>query len=158
MEVDVTGVALIVDQMRRSFEGEAWHGPHVMEILEGVTAQRAAARPIPEAHSIWELALHMTTWSRVVVRRLKGEAYEPSDAENYPAIPDKSGAAWTRTVESLRAAHEAVLAVVKKLPESRLTEIVPGKPYTIEFMLHGLVHHDLYHAGQMALLKKAKLG
>ena len=147
--------AIIIDQMRRSFDGDAWHGPAVMEVLKGVTGQQAAAKPIADAHSIWELVLHMTTWSGVVLRRLKGEVVEPTAAEDYPAIPDRSEAAWKLAVESLRRTHDGLLAAVEKLPESCLADTVPGKPYSFEFMLHGVVQHDLYHAGQIALLKKA---
>lgn len=148
-------LATIHEQMRCSFDGDAWHGPAVMEILKGVTAQQAAAKPIANAHSIWELVLHMTTWSGVVVRRLRGEAVEPTDAEDYPPVQDKSEAAWQRAVESLGRGHEALLTAVENLSESGLADVVPGKPYTVEFMLHGVVQHDLYHAGQIALLKKA---
>ena len=151
----MTPVALIVDQMRRSFDGDAWHGPSVIEILEGFTAKQAAAKPIPQAHSAWELVLHMTTWSKVVLRRLAGQAYEPSDAENYPSIPDKSENAWKQAVEALRRSHDDLVRAMEKLPETRLPDIVPGKPYSVEFMLHGIVQHDLYHAGQIAILKKA---
>ncbi|HVP44063.1 MAG TPA: DinB family protein [Terriglobales bacterium] len=151
----MAALATITDQMRRSFDGDAWHGPAVMEILKGVTARQAAAKPLSGAHSIWELVLHLTTWSSVVTRRLKGEALEPTAAEDYPAISDQSEAAWQRAVESLRRTHDALLAAVERLPESRLADAVPGKPYSFEFMLLGVVQHDLYHAGQIALLKKA---
>ncbi|MBZ5647144.1 MAG: DinB family protein [Acidobacteriia bacterium] len=145
----------IQDNLRRSFEGDAWHGPAMMEILKGVSAKQAAARPIPNAHSIWELVLHVTTWQSVVVRRLKGEAYDPSPAQDYPPISDKSAAAWEHDLATLRHVHAELNAAVDRLPESRLTEIVPGAKYTIEFMLQGVIQHDLYHAGQMAILKKA---
>jgi uncharacterized damage-inducible protein DinB len=151
----VPALPTIQDNLRRSFEGDAWHGPAVMEILKDISAKQAAARPIPNAHSIWELVLHVTTWQSVVVRRLKGEAYDPSAAEDYPPISDKSAAAWERDLATLRHVHAELNAAVDRLPESRLTEIVPGAKYTIEFMLQGVIQHDLYHAGQMAILKKA---
>jgi len=151
----VPALPTIQDNLRCSFEGDAWHGPAVMEILKGVSAKQAAARPIPNAHSIWELVLHVTTWQSVVVRRLKGEAYNPSPAEDYPPISDKSAAAWKRALATLRRTHAELTAAVNRLPESRLSEIVPGAKYTIEFMLEGVIQHDLYHVGQMALLKKA---
>lgn len=148
-------VALIQDQLRRSFEGRAWHGPAVMEILKGVTARQAAARPIGNAHSIWELVLHMTAWHRAVLARLQGGLGRVSAARNFPAVTDTGEAAWRRAIEELRHSHAEIMASVNALPKSRLSETVRGKKYTLEFMLHGLIQHDLYHAGQMALLKKA---
>lgn len=148
-------LAIIQDQLHRSFEGEAWHGPAVLEILKDVTARQAAAKPIPGIHSIWELVLHVATWQRIVTRRLKGEACEPTPAQNFPKVRDKSAGAWKRALALLGGRHGELAAAVAALPEARLSEIVPGKNYTVEFMLHGAIQHDLYHAGQMALLKKA---
>ncbi len=151
----MSALSTIRENLRRTFEGEAWHGPSVLEILLGVAAQQAAFRPIPGAHTIWELVLHITTWESVVTRRLKGEAFEPSPEEDYPAVRNTGEADWKRTLESLRRGHEALVAAVAELPESRLNEMVPGKDYTVEFMLLGIIQHNLYHAGQLALLKKA---
>lgn len=148
-------VAIIQDQMRRSFEGGAWHGPAVMQILKGVTARQAAAKPIPNAHSIWELVLHVTAWHRSVLARLQGGLGRVSAARNFPAVTDTGEAAWRRAIAELRHSHAELMAGVKNLPKSRLSATVRGKKYTFEFMLHGVIQHDLYHAGQMALLKKS---
>jgi uncharacterized damage-inducible protein DinB len=150
----VPALPTIQDHLRRSFEGDAWHGPSMLEILQGVTAEQAAARPIANAHSIWELVLHVAAWEGVVVRRLQGEAVELTGAKDFPPVWDTSAAAWKRTIESLHHSHEALRTSVASLPESRLTDIVPGKEYTVDFMLQGVVQHDLYHAGQLVLLKK----
>jgi uncharacterized damage-inducible protein DinB len=149
--------ARIADQLRRSFSGDAWHGDSVFEILEDVTAAHAAARPIKNAHSIWELVLHMAAWDGAVLRRLGGAAVELSDAQNFPAVTDASEAAWRAALAEVRRAHEALVAAASVLPDSRLDQIVPGKKgahYTFYYMLHGVVQHELYHAGQIALLKK----
>ena len=84
----------IADQLRRAFDGEAWHGDSLLEILEGVTAAQAAARPIASAHTIWELVLHIAAWDGAALRRLGGAAVELADAENFPPVPDVSDAAW----------------------------------------------------------------
>src|ERR1700685_1416006 len=86
--------ARIADQLHRSFDGEAWHGDALFEILEGVTADRASARPIKSAHSIWELVLHIAAWDDAVRQRLGGVAVTLSDAENFPPVTDTSEAAW----------------------------------------------------------------
>jgi len=153
----MTEATRIADQLRRAFGGEAWHGDSVFEILDGVTAAQAAAHPIKNAHSIWELVLHIAAWDGAVLRRLGGVAVELSDAENFPRVTDASGAAWRAALARVRRVHEELVAAVATLPESRLYEMVPGKEgahYTFYYMLHGVAQHELYHAGQIALLKK----
>jgi len=147
----------IADQLRRAFDGEAWHGDSVFEILEGITAAQAAARPIAGAHTIWELVLHIAAWDGAVLRRLGGAAVELSDAENFPAVTDTSEEAWRAALARVRHVHHDLAAAVAVLADSRLDDIVPGKEeahHTFYYMLHGVVQHELYHAGQIALLKK----
>jgi uncharacterized damage-inducible protein DinB len=146
----------INDQLKRAFEGKAWHGPSVSEVLEGVTAEQAAAHPISGAHSIWELTLHIATWERVGRRRIEESIpIDVSDEEDWPAVGDTSDDAWSSTLEELKLNHEALRAAIRMLDEARLEEIVPGTQYSIYFLLHGVIQHDLYHAGQIGLLKKA---
>jgi uncharacterized damage-inducible protein DinB len=147
----------IADQLRRAFEGEAWHGDSLFEILEGVTAAQAVARPIASAHTIWELVLHIAAWDGVVVRWLAGTTATLSDAENFPPVTNTSEAAWRKALAEVRSVHEKLVAAVAAFPDTRLDEIVPGKEgahFTFYFVLHGVVQHELYHAGQIALLKK----
>lgn len=149
----------IADQLRRAFDGEAWHGDSLFQILEGVTAAQAAARPITRAHTIWELVLHIAAWDGAVLRRIGGVAVALSDEENFPLVTDTSDAAWRKTVAEVRRVHQGLIETVAALPDSRLNDIVPGKDhegahYTFYYMLHGVVQHELYHAGQIALLKK----
>ncbi|MGZ7029964.1 MAG: DinB family protein [Terriglobales bacterium] len=153
----MTEAARIADQLRRAFSGNAWHGDSVFEILESVTPAQASARPVKRAHTIWELMLHIAAWDGAVLRRLSGDAVELSDAENFPAVTDVSEAAWHKTLAEVRRVHEELVKTVAALPDSRLDQTVPGKQgahYTFYYMLHGLVQHELYHAGQIALLKK----
>ncbi|MGI9102919.1 MAG: DinB family protein [Terriglobales bacterium] len=147
-------LARIADQIRHAVHGEAWHGPAVLEILEGMDANTAAAHPIAGAHSVWELLLHMTVWTRVVLRRLAGETVQPTPAENFPPV-DGGAAGWSAAIEDFQNAQRALLAKLNSMTDDALRLPTPGKPYDFYFMLHGLVQHHLYHAGQMALLKKA---
>lgn len=147
-------VARIADQMRRAYDGEAWHGPALRELLQGISASQAAAHPLPGRHSIWELVGHIAAWKRVVVRRLAGETVnELSPAENFPQPPDPTEAAWEKMKSSLEDAQRRLLAAVEGLSEERLLGPVPGKDYTAYYLLHGVVQHDLYHGGQIALLR-----
>src|SRR4051794_7218988 len=96
-------VERIADQFHRAFAGQAWHGPSVLSLLEGVTAQQAAAHPVPGAHSIWELTLHIAAWERACKLRLEGDAAQLSDEEDWPAVPDVSDEAWSNTKQHLEA-------------------------------------------------------
>jgi uncharacterized damage-inducible protein DinB len=156
-KTDRPEAARIADQLRRAFDGNAWHGDSVFEILEGVAAAQAAAHPIKNAHSIWELVLHIAAWDGAVLRRLGGAAVELSDAENFPPVTGASETAWRAALAEVRRVHAKLIAAVAALPDSRLDQIVPGKKgahYTFYYMLHGVVQHELYHAGQITLLKK----
>ncbi|MFY9841812.1 MAG: DinB family protein [Terriglobales bacterium] len=147
----------IADQLRRAFDGEAWHGDSLFEILEGVTAEQASPRPIKGAHTIWELVLHIAAWDGAVLRRMGGTAVSLSDAENFPPVADTSEASWRDALAQARRLHHDLVAAVAEFPDSRLYDMVPGKEgahYTFYYMLHGVVQHELYHAGQIALLKK----
>jgi uncharacterized damage-inducible protein DinB len=142
----------IQDQIRRSLDGEAWHGPPVMKVLAGVDAGMAAARPIPGAHTIWELVLHMSAWAGVVLSHLRGERRTLSDEEDWPA-PAGDAQAWLADVCRLEQIHRAVIEALSTLEDAQLdAPVAPG--LSLYVLLHGLVHHDLYHAGQIALLAK----
>jgi uncharacterized damage-inducible protein DinB len=151
--------ARLADQIRRAFEGEAWHGDSMLELLADVDAKIAAAHPIKNAHSIWELILHIAAWDDAVLRRTGGTAVALSDQENFPPVHDASDAAWRKAVEHLKNAHDQLVKAVAAFPDSRLMEQVPGKSakyYNFFYMFSGIVQHELYHAGQIALLKKFK--
>jgi len=146
----------INDQLKRAFEGKAWHGPSVSEVLAGVTAEQAAARPISDAHSIWEITLHIATWERVGRRRIQESApIDVSDDEDWPEVEDTSEEAWKRTLDEVRGNHLSLREAIAGLDEPGLGDIVPGTTYSVYFLLNGVIQHDLYHAGQIALLKKA---
>jgi uncharacterized damage-inducible protein DinB len=147
----------IADELRRAFYGEAWHGDSLMEILRGVTAAQAAARPIKSAHSIWELVLHISAWDGAARRRMTGAVVALTGDANFPPVTNSSEASWQRTLEQVRRVHDDLVDEVSKFPDARLAEPVPGKEgahYNFAYMLHGLAQHAAYHAGQIALLKK----
>jgi uncharacterized damage-inducible protein DinB len=156
-EILMSEIDLIVDQLKRALDGEAWHGPALMEILEGVDAASAASRPLSSAHSIWELVLHLTGWENVIIRRIvTGKPAELSDAENFGgAITDQSETAWRNAVSKLIQKHSELIKTASSLPEARLNDPVPGRDYNNRFMLLGAVQHVAYHSGQIALLKKS---
>ncbi len=146
----------INSQLKRAYQGEAWHGPSLCELLDGVTAEQAAARPIAGAHSIWELVNHIIAWEQIAKRRLEGDPVKnPPDEMNFPPVTNTSESAWQKTLEQLADSNKSKREDVKQNEDSRLDELVPEADYSNYFMLHGVIQHDLYHAGQIALLKKA---
>jgi uncharacterized damage-inducible protein DinB len=148
----------LADQIRRAFEGECWHGDSLLEILSDVKADTAAARPIKTAHSIWELVLHIAAWDDAVLRRIGGAVVNLSDHQNFPPVADRSEKAWRATIENVRKSHAALAKAVNEFPDSRLDQQVQGKSasyYTFFYMFAGIVQHELYHAGQIVMLKKA---
>ena len=149
----------IRDQFRRAFDGEAWHGPSVMALLNGVTAAQAAEHPIRGAHSIWELTLHIRAWEGACLRRLNGDPAQLSDQEDWEPVNDFSEASWEKTKHDLRDTHEQLLQAIDALDDSRLDQPILDHPEikfsSVYVTLHGGVQHDLYHAGQIAILKKA---
>jgi uncharacterized damage-inducible protein DinB len=147
------------DQIRRAFEGHAWHGDSLLTLLADVNAKKAAAHPIKNAHSIWELVLHVAAWDGAVLRRTGGAAVHLSDKQNFPPVLDTSEAAWQKAVQHLKQTHNDLVKAVAAFPDSRLQEQVPGKKakfHNFFYMFSGIVQHELYHAGQIALLKKFK--
>jgi len=148
-------VARILDQFDRAFRGEAWHGPCLQDLLQGTTAQDAAKHGVAGAHSIWELVNHVAAWHQIVRRELAGEAVEVTPDMDWPPVWEATEISWKRTLEHLDESRQRLRADADKLKEAELGETPKGQKYTRYVMLHGLVQHDLYHAGQIAILKKA---
>jgi uncharacterized damage-inducible protein DinB len=145
------------DLMQRSFEGGAWHGPSLRPLLQDVTAEQAAARPIPGARTIWETTLHLTAQEDAARRRLEGEPRGTlANGESWPPMGDTSRAAWRRARDRFEDVHRRLRRAVAAVPEERLCTTVPGRDYPMYLMLHGLVQHAQYHAGQIVLLQQAQ--
>jgi uncharacterized damage-inducible protein DinB len=128
----------------------------VLELLAGVSAAQAARHPIAGAHSIWELALHIGSDYDLVLRRLAGDGRPVSPGEDWPACPASTEENWQQTVRELRRKNEDLRRAVREFPAERLDEpLVAEPPYTAYMQFIGVTQHNLYHAGQIALLKRA---
>jgi uncharacterized damage-inducible protein DinB len=126
------------------------------ELLEGVTAEQAAAKPVPAAHSVWELVHHLEAWERQALTTLQGQPYESMTGDaDWPPVRETTGEAWQATLERLQATTAKLVETVRLMEDAKLDEIVAGKEFSYYVLLHGVVHHNLYHAGQIAVLKKA---
>lgn len=145
-------IAKIVEQLRQAHEGEAWHGPSVGEALEGVGATGAVTRPIGTAHCIWEIVHHVRVTDELVRSHISGEA--AGDEPDWPTLAETGEAAWRAAVSKRESAQRALRDAVSKIPDSRLHDNIPGRSHSYWHELLGILHHDLYHAGQISLLKK----
>ncbi len=147
----------ILDQVERSFRGPAWHGPSLRENLEGVTAAVASAKPIAGAHSIWEVVLHAAAWQTETWQAMQGKQYVSlaGDAD-WPPVRETGEDAWKAALDELDRAHASLCAAIENFPDERLRETVSGKDFSFYGLLHGLAQHNVYHAGQIAMLRKAQ--
>jgi len=151
----------ISEQIRRAFEGKAWHGPSLAEALEGITPEQASAHPVEAGHSIWELTLHIEGWTRVASAAIDGKAMpewpmsEASSFLDWPPVPEPTQQAWQKAVSNLIAAGKELAERVTKFQDLHLLRIVPGRKYDFYFLFHGIAQHSIYHAGQITLLKRA---
>ena len=151
----------IVGELEREHSGDAWHGSPLRELLKGITCEVAAARPIRNVHSVWEIVLHMTAWKNEVRRRLSGAPAGDPEEGDWPEVPSPTAEAWDAAVERLEQAQRALVAAVKALPESKLHDPTndernraAGTGVSYYVLLHSIVQHDAYHAGQIALVRK----
>lgn len=162
----ITGmVPVLVEQLDRAFYGDAWHGPSVMEALRGVDAAQAHDHPLHGAHGIWEIALHLASWKHEVCRRVEGaEPHSPLEGDwPEPPAADADADAWRASLDALDRAHRRLVAATKLLQPGRLHDMVGahrdhplGTGVTFAAMLLGSVQHDVYHAGQIVLLRRAQ--
>ena len=143
------------EQLRLTLEGEAWHGPSVINALAGVSAEQASCHPIPDAHSIWELVLHISSDYTLVLRRLAGDGRQFTPEEDWPSCPPSTSENWQQAVKGLRRLNQQLREAVLAFPAERLDEpLVREVPYSAYTQFIGVTQHNLYHAGQISLLKR----
>jgi uncharacterized damage-inducible protein DinB len=151
----------LIDQLRRAHDGDPWHGSPVVAILAGVTAAQAATAPPNGAHSIWAIVLHMTAWRREVAARASGAPAGEPAAGDWPGVPEPTAEGWRKAIEDLAAAHREVVEAASRLTDAEVFEPTIdrrnrplGTGVTRYELLHGLVQHDAYHAGQIGILRR----
>lgn len=157
----MTEIERLADQMQRAFYADAWCGPSLLEALAGVNAAQASARPLARAHSIREIVAHLSGWKRTVHQRLEGQPVRLPEEGDWPQVSDTGEDSWQETLAKLKARHDALLALVRGLDDARLEDVLitessreTGGGVSCYVTLHGAAQHDLYHGGQISLLKK----
>lgn len=148
---------LLLEILDQAFDRKGWHGTTLRGSLRGVTPVEALWRPAPGRHNIWELTVHAAYWKYAVRRRLAGDAAgsfarKPSNWPEVPATPDDR--AWKRDIVLLEGEHRLLRDVVRTMPPARLDERSPKGVWTNAEEIHGVGAHDLYHTGQIQLIKR----
>lgn len=147
----------LLEELASAYQGPSWHGKSLRELISDVSAPEAAARPAGVAHSIGTLVAHAALWKEVVTARLNGQARTVTDpAENFPRTPAD---AWGATRNRLDLAHQELCDRVRTLDPTIVGRaLAAGDPPTAALQVLGVAHHDLYHAGQVAVIKRMLRG
>jgi hypothetical protein len=147
----------IADQLRRAFARDPWHGPPLSELLHGITAGEACTRPLPGAHNIWELVLHIEIWANAALEAARGVAMPKlyGTEKDWATVSRGTDAEWRDAVAHLQQLAQQLAQAIETFDDARLNDIVPGREYDFYYLFHGIVQHSLYHGGQIAMLKRA---
>jgi uncharacterized damage-inducible protein DinB len=149
----------IIDVLNDTYESEeAWYGPSLVESLRDITPKLAEMRLSSNTHSIAEIVYHMTTWRIFTVRKLQGDAEfdiktQDKDWKKFPIVDEFE---WEALQMELSLSQEELISELEKIEsDTFLEEFVPGRDYSYYTLIHGVIHHDVYHTGQIGLIKKA---
>lgn len=148
---------LLVENLHRAFDRRSWHGPNLMGSLRGLKPDEAAWRPQPERHNIWEYVVHAAYWKYRVVRLLDAESSDPFTyrGSNFFERPvESTTAALKSDVKVLGDWHRQLLATVETFDVGRLHENPGNSEFNYRELILGAAAHDLYHAGQIRLLRR----
>ncbi len=150
-------VGRIAALLQETMGGPGWHGPGLLQVLEGVDAEQAATHPIEGVHSIHEIVKHLISWHEIALERLAGIWIAASDARDWPPVPGPDEVAWQRDLDRLREVLESTRSAVLGLDDAALDRPLPGRQGVAPsyLTLHGVIHHDVWHAGQISLLMRA---
>jgi hypothetical protein len=143
----------------QAYNRRSWHGTNLRGSIRGLTVKDAARRPGRGRHNIWEIVVHAAYWKYAVWRRLTGSSRGsfPLEGSNWFTRPDVTSAqAWRRDVALLDEMHAQLRATVEAFPDGRLKGRNPRSPFTFADLIRGAAAHDLYHTGQIQLLKRLR--
>lgn len=142
--------------LQNTLSGQPWFGRAVYELLNEVDETKVFIKPNGTEHSLLELLWHMNTWAGFTLANLENRPAEELKAmeENDWRIIDPEKHSWNNGMNELRSIHEKIAKILNQKEDSFLNEIVPNRKFNFRFMLNGLIQHNIYHAGQIAYLKK----
>ena len=150
-------IALLLELIDQGYGKRAWHGTNLRGSLRGLNVLQAVWRPAKGRHNIWEIAVHAAYWKYTVRRRLLGEKRGsfPLKGSNWFGSPvEPTERAWRNAVHLLDETHASMREAIASIPPRRLHTTPGGSKWTVVQVIHGIASHDLYHAGQIQLLKR----
>ncbi len=150
-------VSSLVQQLEEAYHKQAWHGTNLRGSLRGLTLEQLCWRPTPKRHNIWEIAIHCAYWKYAVKRRITNEqrgAFLLKGSNWFTRPTEKTLAAWKKDLQLLEETHENLIEVACKLSDKELSHRVATKKFTHLQTIQGIALHDIYHAGQIQLLKR----
>lgn len=148
-------ITFVVEQLNSIHYGPAWHGPSLSEILSGITFEDAFRKPIQGAHSIFDLVHHIAAWQNVFAIRLEGNAIDEPAEGDFPAADFGSPEDWAAALQRLEDSHQRIVRVISSLEGADLEQVIPGKEYTRRLLVFGSIPHNVYHSGQIVIVKKS---
>jgi uncharacterized damage-inducible protein DinB len=156
-------VALLLESIDRGYNLASWHGPNLRGSLKGVTSEMATRRPLKGRHSIWEVMVHCAYWKYIVRRRILGEPRGsfPLKGSNWfvrPAGGENRERAWREDLRLLDEVHRSLREAIAACDPRTLSRKPAGSRSSTRVMILGIAAHDLYHAGQIQLVKKMTTG
>jgi uncharacterized damage-inducible protein DinB len=150
-------ISLLLRIFDEAYNHRAWHGPNLLGTLRGLSAEEAAWRPAEGRHNIWEIALHCAYWKYAVRRRilgLKRGSFPLKGSNWFPRLDSLTGIRWKSDLRLLSEEHHALRGVIASLPAARLKQLTPGATMPIDRLIYGVAAHDVYHAGQIQVVKR----
>lgn len=147
-------IEFLVDQLRTTFNGDSWHGPNLVKTLDGIDLYDAGTRYLADRHTIWELTNHITYWLDEVYKSVKDVTALNHEGNDWPEM-GTTEAEWTQSLSRVEEVVNMLIDELVSWTNEGLARPVPGSNFTFKQMLHGLIHHNLYHSGQINILKKA---
>lgn len=157
----MTEITRLAQQLDKTFSGDAWYGPPLEAVLSGLSAEQAATSPVVGAHGIWEILLHLSAWEGAVLHRLTSGYVSLPQEGDWPEISEPTETDWALAKEWVFMRHRELVECVANLPESRLDErlgqqrvLETGGGVTVAETIHGVIQHNVYHIGQIVILKK----
>ena len=150
-------LTVLLSAVDQAYDHPSWHGTNLRGAIRGVTATEAGRRPAEGRHNIWELVVHAAYWKYAVWRRLTGAkrgSFELEGSNFFERPSQETERAWREDIALLDRTHQAVRAAIAELPVRRLGAKAKGARSTNLFLIQGIAAHDLYHAGQIQLVKK----
>lgn len=148
---------ILMRLVEESYVKKAWHGPNLRGSIRGITLEEAAWRPTPDRHNIWEIVVHCAYWKYVVRRRILGEKMGsfPLKGSNWFKRPVVfTPAALSQDIALLQETHKTMVEAIQSLEPSMLSRIPKNSKVSTEAIIRGIASHDVYHAGQIQLLKR----